>query len=128
MGMYDIVEVEIPLPDDWIPDSELQTKDFDSVMNTLCITKEGRLVSKNNSLFYKSTKDEWQDMEFHGWFSFYGIERRHKDYKYSCGGKYYNEKDEVIGEMVVHEYKVKFTDGLLAEIIVDKMPNKKVSG
>lgn len=46
MGMFDYINVEIPLPDNWVSrPSYMQTKSLDCLMNTYTITASGRLVA-----------------------------------------------------------------------------------
>lgn len=52
MGMYDNVDVEVPLPDGWNPPKGgLQTKDFSCDLETLTITADGRIVSNGRPWF-----------------------------------------------------------------------------
>lgn len=45
MGMFDHLNLRVPLPDGYTPpDGVCQTKDFSCDMDTLTITQEGRLV------------------------------------------------------------------------------------
>ena len=49
MGMYDYVNCEYPLPDGKVyPDGELQTKDFECIMDIVTITAEGRLILRDS--------------------------------------------------------------------------------
>ena len=89
MGMYDRIKCELPLPDGWEPD-ELQTKDFDCLMEQHVITKTGRLLFYNRS-------EKLVDANFHGDVNFYGINPADKKW---------------------HEYTARFTDGQLVTISV----------
>ncbi len=65
MGMFDHVVVKSPLPDDrpdWVKADGhyFQTKDLDSCLNTYTITKEGRLLIRQQN----GTGDK--DTDYHG--------------------------------------------------------------
>jgi len=98
MGMFDDVHSEFPLPDGW-EGKGMQTKDFESYMNMVTIRADGRLVYDARHWQERDTKTA-TDMNFHGYFNFYGSEGRpgESDYKW-------------------HEYNAKFTDGALVEIV-----------
>lgn len=119
MGMFDYVKCEAPLPDGWRPkDGLFQTKDFDCDMVVHVITADGRLmleridetqiVPKHERPYPNEPDDTLMgmcgmlrsikskhDANFHGVMRFYG------------GGL---ENDW-------HEYRAKFTDGQLVEIV-----------
>jgi hypothetical protein len=117
MGLFDKIELELPLPDNKNPADfrELQTKDISEPCMTLYrITKEGRLIEEKFSLEYvgdyspswakkknikvpryQRTNVRWVDTEYHGKFIFYGYDENEK--------KLYN-------------YEAKFTDGNLVEL------------
>lgn len=66
MGMFDNVNVNVPLPDGlYAPGTWFQTKDFACMGETYTITKEGYLLGPNG---------QW--MEFCGWFVFYALSAR----------------------------------------------------
>lgn len=117
MGMFDHVEVRVPLPDGWEPGlGRLQSKDFDCTMTTVLITAEGRLQIEDFEYeevpraerAYPDAKDgwrsivgslrpvnrRWRDLNHHGLFNFYADDAEHN----------------------WHEYTAKFTDGLLVSI------------
>lgn len=117
MSMFDYVRVCVPLPDGYVPSREdnFQTKDFDCSLTTVWMREDGRLliedfeyedVPKEERPYPNDTGIKgifgclrkinlrWRDLEFHGWFVFY---------------------DYVDG--VSHEYKAKYTDGKLMEIV-----------
>lgn len=92
MGMFDFVRSEVTLPDGF--DGELQTKSFDSTLATILIKADGRLLIEEvqyerlppkegqlgkplklgflGELQRKSSR--WRDINFHGDFSFYGLD------------------------------------------------------
>lgn len=89
MGMYDNVVCKKPLPDGYQGNS-MQTKCFSCELDTYEISVSGRLLRSSWS------KDSTEDVNYHGWFRFY-------------------DSDKVTGNW--HEYKAKFTDGNLVEIV-----------
>jgi hypothetical protein len=138
MGMFDYVRCEVPLPDGWVPD-ELQSKDFDCTMTHLRVTADGRLMIERYES-YTVPKEErpypdaeegsiqeicgiwgkrnrrWEDINYHGDFNFYGIERvgPQEFVPLTEGAKvgYYK------GETCYHDYIARFTDGRLTGIVV----------
>jgi hypothetical protein len=125
MGLYDYVRCEVPLPDGF--EGELQTKDFDCpYLETYTITKAGRLYFRYVAERVPVPESEWKyagdtdalhklwheqsktkpifaerDLNFHGMLSFYGCEGQHAD-----------------GTWRWHQYRAKFTDGQLVEIVL----------
>lgn len=106
MGMFDYVRVEVPLPDGWEGPMLLQTKDFDCMMETFEIRQDGTLWVERGTV----SKRQWQQVEFHGWIHFYGYER----IRPAANPPYFDPS-----EHRWHEYKAKFTDGVLVEIVLD---------
>lgn len=129
--MFDYVECEVDLPDGIKPEGlayPFQTKDFESVMMTFRITKEGRLFF-NDKIWeyageydpgwtkpkgtkiprYEVVKEEWVEWHtprgthFHGEFNFY------------TSGKV---------DGIWHEYIAVFDHGQLKEIVVDEKANE----
>jgi hypothetical protein len=136
MGMFDIVIIEVPLPDAGAAEvREWQTKDFpDSFMENYKITVDGRLLHERIHLEDRSDSqypigskerlvgsatrihDGWDDVHFHGTLSFHGD-------KYSGETRIIRFRSESCGEDLLHpepaewfEYKAKFTDGRLVSI------------
>lgn len=126
MGMFDDVFCERDLPDGYTGKA-FQSKDFACEMDKYTITRDGRLTRRYVSDTEPVPESEWEyskddsnplhrlwhegskrknvysecDMNFHGWFRFYDGSGSHKD-----------------GTWKWHEYKAKFTDGQLVEIVV----------
>lgn len=123
MGMFDNVECNVPLPDGLV--STFQTKDFACEMDTYTITKGGRLWRRYISAYEDVPESEWThhnptnaleaiwhenskqrvvysecDMNFHGILKFY---------------THVGNRDA--GTWKWHEYRAKFTDGNLFEIV-----------
>lgn len=141
--MFDYVKVCQPLPDNWVAPSgtTFQTKDFDSVMTTVWITPEGRLMIEDSEWevvpederpypgetglrsiigSMRTVNRRWRDLDFHGWFFFYGSEdpSDSKTPYYHCNGKRVSiEGDIELPPLIWHSYRAKFTDGQLIEII-----------
>lgn len=121
--MFDNVVCEKPLPDGF--EGVFQSKDFACEMDTYTITKDGRLTRRYVSHYEPVPESEWEysnpngaleeiwheqskrrpiygtrDIDFHGWLNFYAaVGSRHE------------------GNWEWHEYRAKFTDGELVEII-----------
>lgn len=135
MGMFDYIRCERPLPDGWKAD-ELQTKDFNCEMCTHVITSDGRLMLERVDSVEEVPKDQrtypnaedgtfqalcgslqfnksaHAALDFHGWVEFYGLETI--DYEP-------NQQSGVRGAPIYksHNYRAKFTDGRLIEIVAD---------
>lgn len=128
MGMYDHIEVQVPLPDGWTPPKgALQSKDFDCTMQTLTITDEGRLVTDSRNWWDGIDADRdgpkpeptRTDLDFHGWFHFHGDEGRPDGSSgMISGGSWRDAAGEAVAPFVMHEYRAKFTDGVLQEIVL----------
>jgi len=137
MGMYDYVQVEVPLPDGWEPSPYgLQTKHFDCELTSIRITKDGRLLrerfhyetvplfERRNPLakglealggIMRTVSDGWEEVSFHGVFRMVGVEAK--------------PTTEDPHAYVWHEYRVKFTDGRLVKITAtDENGEHVVSG
>jgi hypothetical protein len=121
MGMFDRIEVEVPLPDGWDPKTdgadhgELQTKDLECLLLDYRITAEGRLevmavrwepVEGRDEFgpVLRRVEEGWREWHerdgrrFSGRINFYGSERARR----------------------WHEYTATFEDGQLREIAVDE--------
>ena len=128
MGMYDNVSCERPLPDGFeiAKGACFQSKDFGCEMDTYTITQDGRLTRRYVSDYEDVPETEWEyinptgalekiwhenskrrpiystcDMNFQGWLNFYSATGRHRDNTWEW-----------------HEYRAKFMDGQLQEIMV----------
>lgn len=125
MGMFDDVRCDVPLPDGHTGQS-FQSKDFECEMSKYTITKDGRLTCRYVSERVPVPENEWQyskddpdplhrlwhesskwknvyaerDTNFHGWVNFYNATGSRADDTWEW-----------------HEYKAKFTDGQLVEIV-----------
>lgn len=124
MGMFDNVKCEAPLPDGFTAPC-FQSKDFACEMDTYTITSAGRLMRRYVQDRVPTPESEWEyvgatdplhqlwhesskwrniyaerDVNFHGWMRFYTDTGKHAD-----------------GTFQWHEYKAKFTDGQLVEIV-----------
>lgn len=97
MGMFDNVRCEVALPDGF-EGRGLQTKDFGCTMATITITEDGRLVTDQRD-WWREDEAEPLDLQFHGYFRFYGSEGRHATDTWKW-----------------HEYRAKFTDGRMVGI------------
>jgi len=104
MGMFDWVICEAELPDEFVVkddiygDGTFQTKDFDNFMDTLKITKDGRL-----EIFISAWKDEGFG-EYHD---------RHGKLFTGSFNFYTSDEDKW------HEYTAYFVNGKLREILID---------
>ena len=114
MGMFDEVQSEVPLPDHY--SGPLQTKDFDCILTTILIRRDGRLmindqkfevVPLNERPFpdharlrffgsFRVVEESWRDLNYHGDFEFYGSDR--------ATGK-------------LHRYRARYTHGYLESIM-----------
>ncbi len=136
MGMFDYVKSEIPLPDGW--DGELQSKDFDCLMTTILITRDGRLhierfeyetVPKQERPYpdsdgplgllgsLRKINRQWDDLNYHGDFYFGGLETLPEktwivSSKRDDGGWWQPHYKS-------HDYVARFTEGNLAFIKAD---------
>lgn len=145
MGMFDYVRSEIPLPDGFT--GELQSKDFDCEMTEVVIRANGRLEIErfeyettpmaerpypdagDDSIMslcgsMRKTNRRWEDLAYHGDFSFYGYERVGEQVfvplvEGATVGHYE-------GETQWHEYTARFTDGQLAWIKDTSIPQGDV--
>lgn len=125
MGMFDNVICERELPDGYIA-GNFQSKDFSRNMETYTITRDGRLVRRYVSDRVPVPESEWKysaddpdplhriwhedskkknvysecDMHYHGWVCFYD-----------------GHGSREAGTWEWHEYKAKFADGQLVEIV-----------
>lgn len=102
MGLYDRLEIELPLPDPDAQDiEEWQTKSFDhSYLRNYKITTDGRLllqVGHYEDCLNRDTKDtntilgmlkfvpeSWEDINYHGWINFYSTTSDHKWIEYEA--------------------------------------------
>lgn len=136
MGMFDILIVEVPLPDAGAAEvREWHTKDFaDPFMENYKITADGRLlherihledrsdpqysIGSNKRFVGCSTRihEGWDDVHFHGILSFQGDEN-------SGETRLISFTADGVGKDLFHpepaewfEYKAKFTDGQLVSI------------
>jgi hypothetical protein len=101
MGMFDYVYCEIPLEVLGLaPEKEFQTKDFECVMNKYIISQDGRLMRSWYGWAEKKLLEP-TDVNYHGWFDFYG-----GDFEPTDDGERYHSYD----------YAAKFTDGQLQVI------------
>ena len=122
MGMFDYVKVDVALPDGWVPPSGdlMQTKDFDSTMTTVWIKADGTIWFDEAAHWYErdDVEAEWKQMDFHGWFEFYGNEdpANHKGGSSFRDGKRFDLNGNPLPPLIWHEYRAKFTDGVLVEI------------
>jgi hypothetical protein len=134
--MFDIVIVEVPLPDAGAAQvREWHTKDFlDPFMENYKITPDGRLLHELMHLEDRSDPqypigsierlagsatrihDGWRDVQFHGILHFHGD-------KYSGETRLISFAPETLGQDLLHpepaewfEYNAKFTDGQLVSI------------
>lgn len=127
MGMFDYVEVEVPLPDGWEPD-ELQTKSFDCILTTVRVAADGRLMvhlyeheyvgdydpgwTKDGATIprFERVNERWEEWrepdgsKFHGVFYFYGSDRATHEW---------------------HEYKATYDHGKLESIVADERMNDR---
>ncbi len=136
MGMFDYIRCERPLPDGWeiAPDAVvLQTKDFDCEMVVHVITAGGRLMLErvDSTEIVPPAERPYpnddgilglagslrrhtslHDANFHGWVHFYALETvgYEHDERWPRGKPIYKS----------HDYRAKFTDGQLVEIVVDE--------
>ncbi len=107
MGMFDTIEVRVPLPDGWDPTGkELQSKSLDCLLDHYTITEGGLLLRREGWL---RQENPWLDpveeiVPFHGDIVFYGTE----DYPRI--------------DSTWHEYVARFTDGRLVGIEVKPDP------
>lgn len=126
MGMYDEIIVEYPLKEyEFLQNEVFQTKDFDNLMDTYKITKDGRLLLEEveyepvpeekrpyygteqwdkNPLFQvigavKRDTLGWRDTNYHGIIKFYTLHKKAND-----------------KERRWYEFKSKFTNGNLEKI------------
>lgn len=105
MGMFDYFNVEIPLPDLWVPgEGVLQTKSLDCSLNTYRLTRSGQLIA--DKIMYEPvpieerrypdgplsiigcirTKVLEKDVLqlFDGWVHFYGHDQQKNWHEYSA--------------------------------------------
>lgn len=128
MGMFDYIRCEVPLPDGFDHDGDLQTKDFDCEMVEHVITKGGRLLLDKGHYEdvpiaerkYPNAEPgtlesmcgiirrvpRMEDANFHGEIYFNAGKSHKLDSKGWCDGK----------DLEVRYYKAKFTDGNLISI------------
>lgn len=123
MGMFDEIVVEYPLPDGWRPSERLQTKDFECFMEVYELRADGTLWQRqvrmeDNPDYVPAETDSSMTrlinsrrrvvlppvrVPLHGIFRMYGYEQ---------------VADRETGDTAIwHDYRVKFTDGLLVEIV-----------
>lgn len=81
MGMFDYAKIEYPLPDGWAG-TDLQTKDFDCILEYVDISEDGRLTVYG------------EDSDYTGKAEFIGFEGTHPD-----------------GRYIWHRYSFTFKDG-----------------
>jgi hypothetical protein len=67
---------------------------------------------------------KWRDLNYHGWFGFYGSESPDNGHTggFFTNGKRYSDVNMTVElpSLIWHEYRVKFTDGQLVEIVLDE--------
>ena len=146
--MFDYLRCEQPLPDGWQPDELMQTKDLDCELVEYVITKDGRLLCDRGHLehlpdryptyleaFEQLSKmmdngferlRKMVDTGFDGALRFGGLEviGYETDQKYGGPVTYRSSgKPIVVGGKPIyklHDYRAKFEDGQLIEIVMDE--------
>lgn len=103
MGMFDYVRCKVPLPDGWQPGHDLQTKDLGCLLDLYFIEPDGKLKRQP----FREHGEPQLPLEASG---FHGVLRL-----YSYEGDI-NAPDWT-REKCWHEYRAKFTDGQLVEIV-----------
>lgn len=122
MGMFDYIRCEVPLPDGF--QGELQTKDLDCELLEHQITKDGRVLVAREG-FGEHANVKYEDAEYHGFLSFYGLEYlKENGEPFRDGGGVMHTGAETVSQktgerlkLVWHEYRAKFTEGQLVEIV-----------
>jgi hypothetical protein len=147
MGMYDSIRCERPLPDGWQPDELMQTKDLDCELLEYVITKDGRLLCDRGH--FENLPDRYLEYGeafrlftdtvnapkrvpklvetgFGGLIRFGGLEviGYETDQRYGRPVTYRSSINSVVvgGKPIYkrHDYRAKFTDGQLIEIVMDE--------
>ena len=115
MGMFDYINVEIPLPDNWVSrPTYMQSKSLDCTMNTYTITATGRLVA--DKIMHEMVPPEERPYPT-GKLSFMGCLRERvleKDVDQDYEGWIHFYGHEQSGALVWHHYSALFVKGQLS--------------
>lgn len=135
MGMFDYVEVDVPLPDGW-SSPNYQTKDLECCMNRYKISADGKLLVweydevedgppredtflKIERQFYKAINKGWEEVKppYHGHIVFYSSETVGEE-PWPDNFATYEGRPPLMPICKWHEYRAKFTDGKLMGIVM----------
>ncbi len=124
MGMFDELKCEYPLPDPEAQDFTFQTKSLDRSLANYVITKDGKLLSNENTCLNERDPKETEQCEevpHHGDISFHMVKAvlsdgrlavlsgQNKKHAYTRG----KNNEEIPVQTKWFEYKARFTNGQL---------------
>jgi hypothetical protein len=93
--MFDEIRFSQPMPDGYTTSEWFQTKDMGCDLSQYEVGTDGRLMRTRSGCWGEEELTAPEDEDFHGWLNFY-------------------THDKATGW---HEYRAKFTDGRLVEIV-----------